>query len=151
MRITSRLSFLAERGQMSGWVNTLWWAIPNLIVPLLTIPIVMGIQWLFQKQPSFQAIIEDGQVCFYSIAVLAAAWYDLKSFYETSNTTGNLDTLIFFVGALATLGYGIMASDHVGAKTLSRSRAAVVSTVLGLASIAVAIQVHHTVAAVAHP
>ena len=136
---------------MSGWINTFWWAIPNLVVPLLTIPIVMAIQWLFQKQPSFQAIIEDGQVCFYSIAILAGAWYDLKEFYTTSNTTGSLDTWIFFVGALAMLGYGIMASDHVGAKTLSRSRAALVSTVLGLASIAVAIQVHHTAAAVSHP
>lgn len=135
---------------MARVINTFWWAIPNLVVPLLAIPVVMGIQWLSMKRPSFQAIIEDGQVCFYSIAILAAAWYDLKEFSQTGHPIGGLDTWIFTIGVFATLGYGIMASDHVGAKTLSRSRAAVVSTVICLASIVVAVEVHYAVLAAPH-
>jgi hypothetical protein len=107
-----------------NWVITFWWALPNLIVPLLAIPVVMVIQWMSRKRPSWQAVIEDGQVCFYSIAILASAWYDL-----------------------ATLAYGIMASDHMGAKTLSRDRAAAVSVAVAVASIGLALQVHSMVAA----
>jgi hypothetical protein len=46
-----------------NWVITFWWALPNLIVPLLAIPVVMVIQWMSRKRPSWQAVIEDGQVC----------------------------------------------------------------------------------------
>jgi hypothetical protein len=130
----------------TNWVNTFWWAVPNLFFPLLAIPIVMGIQWLSAKRPSFQAIIEDGQICFYSIAILAAAWYDLKEYAHSGKNIGEMDTWVVIVGGLATLGYGIMASDHVGAKTLSRDRAAVASVIIGIASIALALQVHTMVA-----
>jgi hypothetical protein len=61
-----------------------------------------------------------------------------------------LDTCIFSIVVFVTLCYGIMGSDHVGAKTLSRSRAAVVSTVICLASIVVAVEVHYAVLAAPH-
>ena len=135
-----------------NWGETFWWTIPNIIVPLLTIPIVMFIQWLSNKQPSWQAIIEDGQVCFFSIALLAASWYDLKSIMHRLpiESLVGIYTLIFLIGALAALGYGIMASDHQGAKMLSRARSAGTSVVIGLASIGVATYVHSIVAGAHH-
>jgi hypothetical protein len=130
-----------------NWVITFWWALPNLIVPLLAIPVVMVIQWMSRKRPSWQAVIEDGQVCFYSIAILASAWYDLKELMRKGEAIDGMDSWIFLVGVLATLAYGIMASDHMGAKTLSRDRAAVVSVAVAVASIGLALQVHSMVAA----
>jgi hypothetical protein len=130
-----------------NWMTTFWWAIPNLVVPLLAIPVVVLIQWMSRKSPSWQAVVEDGQLCFYSIAILAAAWYDLKELTRKGEYVGGMDSWIFLVGLLATLAYGIMASDHIGAKTLSRDRAAVVSVAVALASIGLALQVHSMVAA----
>ena len=80
-----------------NWVITFWWALPNLIVPLLAIPVVMVIQWMSRKRPSWQAVIEDGQVCFYSIAILASAWYDLKELMRKGETIDGMDSWIFLV------------------------------------------------------
>jgi hypothetical protein len=73
--------------------------------------------------------------------------YDLKELMRKGEAIDGMDSWIFLVGVLATLAYGIMASDHMGAKTLSRDRAAVVSVAVAVASIGLALQVHSMVAA----
>jgi hypothetical protein len=106
---------------------------------------VLRIQWLFSRIPSFSAVIEDGQLCFYSMAILATAWYDFREQHLHGAFIFELDAWIGFVGVLATLGYGILASDHLGSKMVSRDRAAILSVVIGLASITLALYVHHMV------
>jgi hypothetical protein len=126
------------------------WALPNLIVPLFVIPIAMGIQWMFRRRPDWKAVIEDGQLCFYSVTILGSAWYDLKELptkpggADTFLSIG-MDTWILMIGGFSMLGYGIMASDHLGARALDRDRAAVVSILAALASIGIALHVHRLV------
>ncbi len=95
-------------------MNTSYWVFTNLIVPLLTIPIVMGIQWACSRPTSWQSVIEDGQVCFYGATVLAAAWYELSEVAATRPVTGT-QGWVAPVGAIATLSYGVLASDHLAA------------------------------------
>ena len=101
-RAVSACTFAQDRYKRDtmarNWVITFWWALPNLIVPLLAIPVVMVIQWMSRKRPSWQAVIEDGQVCFYSIAILASAWYDLKELMRKGEAIDAMDSWIFLVG-----------------------------------------------------
>jgi hypothetical protein len=127
-----------------AWVITLWWALPNLLAPLLVIPAAMGIQWLFSRPVSFSSIIADGQVCFYSLTILTAAWYDIRELHKGGQF---VDTWVILIGMLAILGYGILATDHLGGKQVTQRRAATMSVVIGLASIALAFHVHTMVVA----
>jgi hypothetical protein len=129
------------------WGNLFWWALPNLFVPLVTIPIAMWIQWLFSRPTSFAAVVQDGQVCFYSIALLAAAWYDVSELRSIGVPLSFLEIWFLFIGAPALLAYGILASDHLGRKMVTPRRAAVTSVVVGLASIGLALYVHYMVIA----
>jgi hypothetical protein len=129
-----------------AWVITLWWALPSLVAPLSAIPVAMGIQWLFSRPSSFASIIADGQFCFYSVTILAAAWYDIRELHMGGQF---VDIWIILIGTLATLGYGILATDHLGEKQVTKGRAATMSVVIGLASIALAFHVH-TMVVVAH-
>ena len=99
---------------------------------------------MFGRPASFSAVIADGQVCFYGIAILAAAWYDLRDLAEFM-PIASMQSCIFLVGAIAASLYGVLASDHLGARMVSVGRAAVVSIVIGLASISLALIVHSKV------
>jgi hypothetical protein len=123
------------------------WAMVNLVFPLGAIGIVLLIQWLSNKRVSLSAVIKDGQVCFYAVGILAAAYYDLQTVVHSSQVSG-MSSWTLVVGSIAAVGYGLLAADHLGAHNFSTDRAAILSWVVGIAAFFLAFRTRYIIAAV---
>ena len=115
------------------------WAIPNLFLPLATILVAVIIQTLRKQPQDWKEVIKDGQLCFYAVAILAAAFYDLQ---QLKQARGEMQLVVWLVLGVSIIMYGLVATDHQGGQNFDKDMVARYSFAVGSAAFVIACYVH---------
>ncbi|MHB8267453.1 hypothetical protein [Bradyrhizobium sp.] len=115
------------------------WAIPNLLLPLATIWVAVIIQTLRSQTQDWKQVIKDGQLCFYAVGILAAAFYDLQQLQKSRN---EMLLVIYVMLGVSIIMYGIIATDHQSGQTFNKDVVARYSLAVGSAAFVIACYVH---------
>lgn len=93
--------------------DTYLWVLINLMVPLCIIPIAASCSWLREERIQWMKILRDGQLCFYAIAILAAAGYEVKEHWSQPYVASMLIAIVPS-GVCAILFFGLIFADGDG-------------------------------------
>jgi hypothetical protein len=100
-------------------LDTGLWGLINLLIPLCIIPIAASCAWLRRENIQWLKILRDGQLCFYSICIMAASGYDVRENWEKPYVSAMLWAIIL-LGGCAILFFGLIFADGDG--TLGHQR-----------------------------